>query len=40
MNKSEIFQQITVNANEIYQVDFLKVCFKLLYQKSSDWILS
>ena len=25
MNKNEMFQQITVNANEIYQLDFLQV---------------
>ena len=39
VNKNEMFQQITVNTNEIYQLDFLKVCFKLLYEKSNDWIL-
>ena len=25
-----IFQQITVNTNQIYQLDSLKICFKLL----------
>ena len=34
--KNEIFCQITVNTNEIYQLDFLEVCFKLLYEKSND----
>ena len=39
VHKNEIFQQITVNTNEIYQLDFLKVCFMLLYEKSNEWIL-
>ena len=39
VNKNKMFQQITVSTNKIYQLDFLKVCFKLLYEKSNDWIL-
>ena len=31
-----IFQQITINTNEIYQLDILKVCFKLLWEKNND----
>ena len=38
LNKNEIFQQITVNANEIHQLDAHKVFFKLLYEKSNNWI--
>ena len=30
----------TESTNDFYQLDFLKVCFKLLYEKSLDWIRS
>ena len=37
LSKNEVFQQVNVNTNKIYQLDFLKVIF---LNRSSKWALT
>ena len=40
VSKNEMFKQFGVNANEIYSETFSKWCFKPLYERSNDRLLS